>query len=66
MYTLNECHRHTLCIDCDSKTCQRSRDDKGNDCPKWICDNVVLQDCDNCAFIDEYIQVMRKQYRAER
>lgn len=65
-FTLSECTRKNLCCDCDNARCTRIGD-KGADCPKWICDNPNgLDNCDNCDFIDNFIEEMRKEYESLR
>ena len=62
MITLRECTRQTTCYDCDSKICNGAGD-KGADCPKYHCDNPLgIGNCDECRFIDVFIEKMRKQY----
>lgn len=59
---LSLCTKHSLCVDCDSKTCFRAGD-IGADCPKYSCDNTPPNDCENCQWIKDYVQIMRKEYR---
>lgn len=56
--TLHDCTRRTTCYDCDNKKCYH-HGDKGADCPKYHCDNDILQDCEHCDFIESYIRVIR-------
>lgn len=58
MLNLSVCNRDNLCVDCDSKTCL-SAGDIGADCPKWKCDNPNGSDCEDCAFIKEFVGEMR-------
>lgn len=62
--TMSSCTKKSLCVDCDSKTCHRAGD-IGADCPKYKCDNDIPNDCENCQWIREYVQVMRKEYRKQ-
>lgn len=63
MITLTECNRQNTCYDCDNEQCIY-HGVKGADCPKNHCDRPapVNLDCEHCAFIDEYIEEMRKVY----
>lgn len=60
MLNLSVCNRDNLCVDCDSETCLRAGD-IGADCPKWKCDNPNGSDCEDCAFIKEFVEEMRKK-----
>lgn len=54
-----ECTKTVPCIDCDNAKCI-FQGKKESDCPKYHCDNPT-HDCENkCAFIDKYIEDMRK------
>ena len=64
MLKLSECNSNNLCIDCDNWECSRCGDIAA-DCPKYHCDNDT-HDCNNCAFIKQYQQDMRKYYEMER
>lgn len=66
MITMNECTRqNTLCCDCDDDVCIFAGE-KWADCPKYYCDNPGgLDNCDNCDFIDNFIEEMREAYRRE-
>lgn len=59
---LRTCNRKNLCVDCDNAECA-FRGKKEADCPKWTCDrpNQAAYHCDRCAFIDRFIDTMRKQ-----
>ena len=52
---IDVCERRNTCYDCSNEKCWR-HGDKGADCPKYRCDNQNGYDCDNCEFIDEYIE----------
>ena len=60
---INNCSRNTLCVDCDNTNCV-FQGEKRSDCPKWRCDrpDYANLDCDNCAFIDRFIEDMREMY----
>ena len=59
------CHRQNTCFDCDDPKCWRVGD-KGADCPKYKCDNPLgIQNCDECVFINQYIEMERKRYKGE-
>ena len=58
MYTLEECLRDNLCVDCDNTNCLHAGSIEA-DCPKWKCDNP-FRDCNNCAFIKDYQKSHRK------
>ena len=61
-FTLTECTRQNTCYDCDDEKCRR-KGDKGQDCPKYTCDNPKgLYNCDHCRFINKFIKDMRKGY----
>lgn len=64
MLKLSECNRKNLCVDCDNKECLHHGKVEA-DCPKYHCDNDT-HDCNNCAFIKQYQQDMRKYYETER
>ena len=53
------CPPKTLCVDCKDPDCSCAGE-KYADCPKYHCDNAY--DCDNCDFINEFIDEMRKEY----
>lgn len=59
-YEISECKRNNLCVDCDNTRCH-FQGKKLSDCPKWKCDRPGGMDCDNCTFIDGYIDLMRHQ-----
>ena len=63
---INNCSRNTPCIDCDNTNCV-FQGKKESDCPKWRCDrpDYANLDCDNCAFIDRFIEDMREMYNPE-
>lgn len=55
---ISECTKTVPCVDCDTKCIFQGK--KESDCPKYHCDNPT-HDCENkCAFIDKYIEDMRK------
>ena len=58
MVILGECKRSNLCVDCDDPECFRAGD-IGADCPKVVCDNGAVLDCENCEFILEYLSQIR-------
>lgn len=63
-FTLTECTRQNTCHDCENERCCLAGKKK-SDCPKYHCDNPNgTDDCDHCAFIDDYIEHMRKSYKA--
>ena len=55
--TMIECNRNLLCIDCNDTECWH-QGKKESDCPEYRCDKSL--DCNKCAFIDQYIDDMRK------
>ena len=59
--TFGECTKKIPCIDCDNVKCW-FQGKKESDCPKYRCDRPkgFKLDCDNCEFINEYINDMRK------
>lgn len=52
MVEINRCTRPNFCADCDDPHCIFAGD-IGADCPKWKCDNPIM-DCENCEFLMEY------------
>ena len=58
---LNDCTRQNLCVDCDNEKCWH-QGKKEADCPKWVCTREI-RDCEHCAFIDNYIEKMRGEYK---
>ena len=59
MYSLSECKRDNLCVDCDNTGCLHC----GNlhsDCPKYYCDNKIPHDCEHCEFMTSYFAEYRK------
>ena len=58
MIKLIECTRYNLCVDCDNLACHHCGD-IGADCPKYQCDNDIINDCENCEFIKQYQQAIR-------
>ena len=63
--TLTDCTRPTTCYDCTNESCWH-HGKKEADCPKYHCDNAVLDDCENCSFIDAFIEDMRQVYGSIR
>lgn len=62
-FTLTECTRQNTCYDCENERCNLAGYKK-SDCPKYRCDNPNgIDDCDHCAFIDDYIEHVRKSYK---
>jgi len=60
--TLKVCTRQNACYDCENERCILAGYKK-SDCPKYRCDNPNgVDDCDHCAFIDEFIEMERKSY----
>ena len=64
MFELTRCNkRNNTCYDCDDILCSLAGEKK-SDCPKYHCDNPNgIDDCDHCAFIDDYIEHMRQSHR---
>jgi len=64
--TLKNCVRKTTCYDCKNIKCYH-HGKKMADCPKYRCDRPpeVAYNCDNCEFINQYINGMRKEYGYE-
>lgn len=62
--TINECTRRNTCYDCDNEKCVL-HGKKKSDCPKYVCDmpEPYHNDCENCAFIDEFIDLARREYK---
>ena len=50
------------CVDCTNKGCWFYGEKEPN-CPKYTCDRVGGKDCENCAFIDAYIENMRTRQK---
>ena len=65
MITITECTRQNTCYDCDDKKCT-GHGDKGADCPKYRCDNEILDDCEHCEFINGFIEEERKMYARQK
>lgn len=63
MLTMDECTRQNTCYDCDNETCY-FHGKKEADCPKYVCDNSTF-DCEECEFINDYIEEERKRYSHE-
>ena len=63
MITIEECTRKKTCYDCDNIRCG-FQGQKEADCPKYRCDrpDILAYDCEHCAFIDNFIEDMRKEY----
>lgn len=59
MIKITDCTRKTTCYDCDNEQCIYYGDLTA-DCPKWVCDNNL--DCENCEFIDWFIEEERRRY----
>lgn len=64
MLKMYECTRKTTCYDCDNEDCFWSKK-KIADCPKMECDNDDKYACNNCKFIDEFIEEERNRYKNE-
>ena len=62
MLTMSECTRQNTCYDCDNEACWFNGK-KEADCPKYGCDNDKPFDCDNCKFVDEFIEKERNRYK---
>lgn len=59
---MSKCTRQNLCVDCDYTKCWH----QGkiiSDCPKYKCDNIILEDCEHCAFIKQFQKDMREEYK---
>ena len=65
MFNIGLCEMKNTCYDCNSDRCAL-RGKKESDCPKYRCDNPVPDDCDNCSFINMYIDMERKRYKEEK
>lgn len=69
MFTLNECTRKNLCVDCTNERCLR-RSDLSQDCPRYRCLYEIgderFEDCDRCTFMKEYASQMREEYRRQK
>ena len=61
MLKMSECTRKTTCYDCGNTTCYFNGK-KESDCPKYGCDNGKPYDCEDCNFIDKFIEEERKEY----
>ena len=63
---IQECKKSIPCVDCKDTSCIL-HGKKESDCPKYHCDrpDSLKFECNNCAFIDKYIEDMRKQSRSE-
>ena len=59
-FTLSECTRNNLCVDCDDERCW-FRGKWEADCPKYHCDNATC-DCSRCPFLKRYVKEMRAYY----
>lgn len=60
----SKCNKDTLCVDCTS-TCTYAGQ-IGADCPKYKCDNDKPMDCQNCKWIQEYINILRNDLRKQK
>lgn len=60
---ITECTRRNTCYDCDNEKCAL-RGKKESDCPKYGCDmsGPYHNDCENCSYVDEFIDLVRRQY----
>lgn len=61
--TVDICNRNNLCVDCDNKECWHCGD-KIADCPRYpqYCAREKIADsCDDCTWIDKYIEEIRCQ-----
>lgn len=66
MIEMSECTRKNTCYDCDKGSCLH-HGDKGADCPKYKCGNPNgVQNCDECDFINDFIEEMRDEYEYEK
>lgn len=62
-YTITECKRENLCVDCDDIKCNRCRD-KVSDCPVYPVGRskecLGSKSCEECKWIEDYILEIRK------
>lgn len=60
---IQECTRDCLCVDCTNDNCWH-HGDKVADCPRWgecsLKREGTVKDCDECYWIDSYIERMRR------
>lgn len=61
----SECNKLSLCVDCDSDTCIHAGSLMA-DCPKHYCDNIKIDDCENCDWMKEYIRIARDDIRKKQ
>lgn len=63
MFTLKECTRKNLCIDCDNTECYHAGQPIA-DCPKYYCDRhgILFERCESCSFLRKFQAEMRKKY----
>lgn len=57
------CKRNNLCVDCDDNKCWHCGD-KVSDCPRYPQTCKIRQQidsCDECTWIDSYIEKVRKE-----
>ena len=61
MVEIKECKRKNTCYDCDNERCWH-HGKKEADCPKYHCDRQGdgFLNCDNCGFIDRFIEAIRR------
>lgn len=66
MFTLKECKRRNLCINCDNTSCYHAGQLIA-DCPKYACDRngVLFENCETCAFLKRYQEELSKEYARE-
>jgi hypothetical protein len=64
MFTLGECKRNNLCVDCENNKCTLAGKIL-SDCPKYKCDRKGedFLNCETCEFIKDFQRSMRKRYK---
>ena len=67
MFSMSECKRDNLCVDCDNNKCCLAGK-LLSDCPKYRCDRTKdkFEDCDSCDFIKDFVKEQREYYKRKR
>ena len=61
-FTLRECHRNNMCVDCDDTSCLHAGQAIA-DCPFYMCNREPdhFEDCETCEFIKDIRDVLKKE-----